>query len=385
MLLGMEIAGVVLILALGWIIFRMATLDVSVDLVFEYKLPEIPEISFDKDGGRIAVAVNDKIIETDKMESVVRPIASTAKIITALAVLEKKPLNLGEAGETLEITGEDYNTYLWYVAHNGSITKVEVGEKISEYDALSAMLMASSNNMADTLASWAYGSFEEYKKAASEMLEKWGLTKTKIGADASGYDSSTVSTAEEMAVLGQKVLENPVLKEIVGKKTANIPVAGEIENSNKTLGQKGIAGIKTGYNGNASGYCLISGYFEEKNIVTATVLGAVTRQQSFDETLELVGYLQEHLKEREIVPEGEEVGHYDTWWTGKQPIVTQENLAIMAWKEDSNRASLQMNGEIGEMRYLMNGKDYTVKVKALDYSNQPTILERFLRLFGWEK
>ena len=61
------------------------------------------------------------------------------------------------------------------------------------------------------------------------MLNEWGITDTTIGADASGFSESTTSTTEELAKIGAKVLENPVLAEIVGRAQYEVPVAGVIE------------------------------------------------------------------------------------------------------------------------------------------------------------
>ena len=47
------------------------------------------------------------------------PTASTAKMIMALAVMEKKPFELGTKGETITIDAALYERYSWYISHNG--------------------------------------------------------------------------------------------------------------------------------------------------------------------------------------------------------------------------------------------------------------------------
>ncbi|MBQ3309641.1 D-alanyl-D-alanine carboxypeptidase [Candidatus Saccharibacteria bacterium] len=377
------ILGIILV-AVIIIGVRMATLDITVALTVRYELPELPEIELTEYGHeKWAAALNGKVID-EKNGSVGVPIASTAKIITALMVMEKKPFEPGTTGEELEITAGDYERYQWYVSNNGSVTEVKIGEKISEYDALSAMLIASSNNMADTLASFTFSSLDEYSKYANEKLREWGFSQTKVGPDASGYNGGTISTASEMARLGKRLLEQPVLREIAAKKTAVIPVASEINNTNLLLGERGIAGIKTGYNGdNLSGYCLVSGYFEDDEIVTIALLGAKTRQESFSSTLDAVKYLQSVLIKTEFVKEGQEVGYYDSWWMGQVPIVASKDLNEIGWKQDENTAQLEMNGASGNLKVSLNGELYDVPVSAINYIEKPSLLQRFLKVMGW--
>src|SRR5207245_1841316 len=90
------------------------------------------------------------------------PIASVAKVMTALAVLSQKPLELNQQGPTITITEEDVASYENYVTQGGSVVRVDSGEQISEYQALQAMLIPSANNMAFTLSRWAFGSTDNY-------------------------------------------------------------------------------------------------------------------------------------------------------------------------------------------------------------------------------
>ena len=361
---------------------RMGTLDVSINLVTSYKLPEMSETKIDfASDSKWAVSLNGKTISKNSDE--IRPTASTAKMILALAVMEKKPFEAGSAGETIVINQEMYNKYLWYVSHNGSNTRVSVGEEISEYDALASALLASSNNMADSLAIWAFGSLDEYKNYATEMLERIGTSNTTIGVDASGYDESTVSTAEDLAKIGDAVLKQPVLAEIVGRAEMNVPVAGLIKNTNKLLGTDRIIGVKTGYIGVPSGYCLISGYKEGLENVTVAVLGAPTRQKSFDDSLTIVKQAQEKITTRELVAENQEIGYFESWWLGKIPIVALEKIDGVLVSEPT--IYLEMEDFDGTLKIITNETEYNVKVKSEEFEKEPDFWQRFLGVFGWQQ
>ncbi|MDB5181947.1 MAG: peptidase D-alanyl-D-alanine carboxypeptidase 1, D-alanyl-D-alanine carboxypeptidase, partial [Candidatus Saccharibacteria bacterium] len=80
------------------------------------------------------------------------PTASVTKVITALSVLEKMPLKKGDSGPMITLTDKDVAIYNKYVAKDGAVVPVTAGEKISEYQALQAMMLPSANNIADTTA-----------------------------------------------------------------------------------------------------------------------------------------------------------------------------------------------------------------------------------------
>ena len=168
-----------------------------------------------------AVGIVDSDILVSHGSSDPAPIASTAKLITALSVLKAKPLSAGAAGPIITLGPADAASYNAYRAKGGSVVPVTVGEQISEYQTLEAMLLPSANNMADSLASWAFGSIGAYASAANSYLTQLGLTKTHIGSDASGFDPGTTSTPTDLVKLGEAVMQNPVLASIVDQSTAS--------------------------------------------------------------------------------------------------------------------------------------------------------------------
>ena len=365
---------------LGYVIIAMASMEVEITLVQDYVVPEFNELLELEhiDEGHWAIAV-DGVPIAGRQNDELRPTASTAKMILALAVMEKRPFSLGESGENIVITNEMYNRYIWYTANYGSVTAVRIGENISQYDALVSVLVASSNNMADALAVWAFGSIEEYAKYAGEMLVRLGLNKTRIGIDASGYSETTVSTANELAQIGYLVLKNPVLAEIVAKKTAVVPVAGEIKNTNKLLGEHGIIGVKTGYIGAPSGYCLVSGYPIGEHFVTIASLGALTRESSFRRSEQIAAIAQEELKLKEIVQPEQTVGYYEGWWLGRIPIKATNAIEALGWAGVESKTDLSTE----KLSIIIANQQYETRVETVDFPKEPTLWQRFLHVFGW--
>lgn len=374
---------------LTWFLIRLFTIDTELTLVDDYQLPELVSLKNSVEvENDFAVAIDGKIVDETDFESnepKIRPTASTTKMILSLAIMQEKPFELGESGEILTLSDEDYSRYVWYINHGGSVTAVRAGEEISQYDALASILLASSNNMADTLAIWAFGSIDNYRDYATKMLKEWGINNTTIGEDASGFSESTASTAADLAQIGARVLEDPVLKEIVSTKNYVVPVAGELTNTNGILGQNNIIGVKTGYIGDVSGYCLISGYLEDEHIVTVALLGAPTRQVSFDESLVIVNKMQELAKTDKLVADGQKIGHYESWWTGRVNITATEDLEELAWAEAGISHEIKMDEEDGKLILKIQDHEYSVPVKADEYQKAPTLIEKILHIFGWRK
>ena len=382
--------GVVLVGFLVWLAISVITIDVRLSVNENVLMPELgslkelPEFSY----GDNAVAIDGGVVAGKNYgseEIAASPTASTAKMILALAVMKEKGFSLGEKGETITIDQEMYNKYYYYITHGGSNTRVLIGEEISEYDALVSILLASSNNMADSLAIWAFGSIDNYREYATSMLNEWGITNTTIGIDACGFDESTTSTAEDLVKIGTKVMSEPVLAEIVATKSYVVPVAGEINNTNLILDMNRIAGIKTGFIGDVSGYCLISGYKEGEHIITVALLGAPTRNQSFDDSLNLIEAIQSLVPEREMIKAGDEIGFYDSWWTGPVKITANQDLKILAWQEAEIKKELSMDGKTGHLKIIVNDTEYEVGVTAEEYATNPSLGEKIAHVFGWRK
>ena len=382
--------GIFLVAFLVWLAINVITIDTKLSVNEKVSIPELGSISElpDFSYGDNAVAIDGTVVAGkvhNSDEIMARPTASTAKMILALAIMKEKGFPLGEQGETITIDQEMYNKYVYYITHDGSNTRVMIGEEISEYDALMSVLLASSNNMADALATWAFGSIESYREYATNMLNEWGITDTIIGIDACGFDESTTSTAEDLAKIATKVMEEPVLAEIVATKSHIVPVAGEINNTNQLLGVSRITGVKTGFIGDASGYCLITGYKEGEHIVTVALMGAPTRNQSFDDNLTLVETMQRLVSEREIIKAGDEVGFYDSWWTGPVKIIADQDLKVLAWQEAEIKKELTMDGKTGQLKIEVNDTEYAIGVTAEEYATSPSLVEKIAHVFGWKK
>ncbi len=262
------------------------------------------------------------------------PIASITKVVTALAVLKEKPLAKGEKGPNITINSDDVAIYNEYVSQGGSVTSIAKGSQISEYDGLQSMLIPSSNNMAATVAKWAFGSVDNYVKYANQMLADMGFKQTRVD-EASGFSVNSVSTATELIKLGEIALANEVIAEIVKKATVNLPVAGEVRNINWLLGTEGVIGIKTG-NTNEAGGCLLFAaqktIFGQPIILIGVILGAPDRNQAITDSREILQSVEDGFEKVPVVKKGRSLGTYKTPWDTKSELIASDELAVLVWK-----------------------------------------------------
>ena len=296
--------------------------------------------------GQSAVAVeHTNIIQTHGTQTPVA-IASTAKVITALVVMQKQPIKLGQAGPTITLTDADAALYNSYVSQEGSVVPVSAGEQITEYQMLEALMLPSSNNLADSLAIWAFGSLDAYKAGADQYLLQLGLHDTHVGSDASGFSPSTTSTAHDLVIIGKLAMDDPVLRQIVGMaSTTDIPQLGSVRNVNSLLGSNNIIGIKTGNTDQAGGVYLSASTrqvdSQSLTIITALV-GAPTLSAALNDSLPLVTSAQANIVTTRLLAKHAIIGEYRQPWGGIIPAAAQTELTTPAWRGSTATAHVSL-------------------------------------------
>ncbi len=261
------------------------------------------------------------------------PIASVAKVMTAVAVLKIKPIQPGESGELLTITAEDVRTYNRYVAENQSVVAVEAGEQLTEYQAIQALMLPSANNMSEILARWAFGSIDNYLKFVNPFTKTLGLQNTTI-ADASGFNPGTQSTAVDLTKLAEIAMNHPILSEIVGQAQATLPVAGTVYNVNNFLGMHDIVGIKTG-NTDEAGGCYMFAAKRKVNdsfvTVVGVIMGAESRGRAMDDSVLLIEEAFKGFVSTKPVETGQVVGSISQTLGVQVPVTVKQAVPVAAW------------------------------------------------------
>ena len=232
------------------------------------------QLAWPRSGEAAIGSLEDGLLARSSANEKLRPTASMAKVITALAIMKKQPFKPGQEGQTYSITRNDIASLNAYISEGGSVLPILIGMKLTQYQAMQRMLIASDNNMADILVERIFGSKEAYVPYARNMLQSMGLSRTVV-ADASGFNAATVSTPSELVAIGIAALKNPVIAGIVAQQRAQIPVAGTIRNTNQLLGSDGVIGIKTGTTGKAGSCLLFAARYTAKNGQKGTIVGVI--------------------------------------------------------------------------------------------------------------
>lgn len=289
--------------------------------------------------GQSAIASSSYGVVATHGEIAPQPTASTAKLITMLAVMKKKSFHDG-AGEHITFTQADVDRYSVYVAGNGSVTPVSVGLTWTQYQAMEAVLLQSANNVADSLAIWAFGSLESYRAYAQNMVKELGMDHTTIGSDASGYHPSTTSTAGDLAILAGAVLKEPMLRHIVATKSVELPGTGLITNTNHYLGDE-VIGMKTGYTPEAGGVFVLAGLQHDgthtQEIMTV-VMGAPGSTSAAAQTAAYALYQSaaQNFHYQTIITQGAVLASYKpSWSNSRYDVVADDSVGTFVWSGGS--------------------------------------------------
>lgn len=298
-----------------------------------------------------------------------RPIASISKVVTALVVLEKKPLAGGD-GPKITFTAQQHALYATYLAQDGEVAPMNVGDSLTERQVLEVALIKSANNYAGTLALWAFGSNEAYAKAASTYLAAHGLTHTTVD-EPTGLDFKNRSTPTDLIALGRLALADPDISEIVGTKATTVPGVGMITNSNQLLGLDSVVGIKTGTL-NGYGANLLFATRQKVDGHEVTLIGAVLGGKDHDtidaDIQKMLAQVTARFHTVDAVASGSVYGSYATPWGATAHASTAKSVSRLVYGDAKVSGSVQLDDigaekkgvRVGSLRVIIGGATTTV-------------------------
>lgn len=203
------------------------------------------------------------------------PIASVTKVMTAYVVLRDHPLRAGEDGPSIAI---DRTASKESGNRDESTVYLGEGQRFAERRMLQLMLLPSANNVARLLARWDAGSEDAFVRKMNATARRLGMRDT-VYTGASGYESSTVSTAVDQLLLAKAAMGDPALRAVVGDREATVPGVGVVRNTNRLLDEPGVVGLKTGSSTPAGGALMWAAH-PVSGDRTRLILGVVLRQGS---------------------------------------------------------------------------------------------------------
>jgi D-alanyl-D-alanine carboxypeptidase (penicillin-binding protein 5/6) len=307
------------------------------------------------------------------------PIASLTKVVTALVVLDAKPLTGDEDGPMVTFTNEDETERQEIVAQLGLVQPAVPGTELSQRDLLEGALVASANNYAAVLGRWAFGGNDEYLAAARAWLDEHGLGETSV-ADAMGLSPRSESTPANMVRIGELALAEPVISDIVSSAKVEVAGIGTLKNRNLLLGTKGFRGIKTGTL-DAAGKCLLWAVDVPVGSSTVTVVGVFLggvgspdHPQLAADVKTLVAGIRKSFHEVPLAKKGQEFGSLRTEWGSDASVVATEDASVVVWADTPIEASVDVprldsggaGAAAGTATFTVTGDDVVVPLELGD-------------------
>lgn len=302
-------------------------------LPYEATVSEVPDLDWPTYGAAAVGAVGFDGVLGRAGSTEPLPMASITKVVTALVVLEARPLAPGEDGPTVTMTAADTALYSHYLAQNGTVSPVRTGLALTQRQLLELALVKSANNYTTSLANWAYGSTEAFVEAANAWVADHGLTGMVI-TEPTGIDPANVAPADTIVELGRIALEQPVVAEIVAIQSTSVPEIGVLPNTNQLLGRSGIDGIKTGTLDDHGANLLFSADWtvgEHEVTVIGVVLGGISHRVIDADILELLATVEAGFAEVELTAAGEAFASYTTVWGATADAVAAERATLLTW------------------------------------------------------
>jgi D-alanyl-D-alanine carboxypeptidase (penicillin-binding protein 5/6) len=269
------------------------------------------------------------------------PMASTTKIMTALVVLERLPLDARvtaslKASETI-----------------GSGMELKEGETFTVEELLNALLVLSANDAAVALAEATAGSVGAFAELMNAKAKELGLKNSHFvnphGMTAKGHYSS----AFDLAHIAAAALADHTFRTIVDTRsyTLNRPdgTTTTFTNSNKLLEQVGwVTGVKTGSTPRA-GRCLVASGTRDGRTLISVVLGTEHSTIASKECLELLEYGFAHYRRAVVAVRGERVTDVPipAALGSRLDLVAGRTLAVSVYADDEVTSTIRVRSDMG--------------------------------------
>jgi serine-type D-Ala-D-Ala carboxypeptidase (penicillin-binding protein 5/6) len=265
-------------------------------------------------------------------------IASATKLMTAYLALQELPLDR-------RLPAANYSALAVE-----SVLGTRAGERVSVRDLLYALMLASANDAAVTLAEGVSGSVPKFVKEMNAQAEALELTDTgytnPIGLDAPGNRSS----ARDLATLADELMERKLFRRIVDT-TEHVVKSDQrsipIDTRNTLLFREPwVTGIKTGHTLEA-GYVLVGSATRHGTDLISVVLGAASEATRDASSLELLEYGFSLYKERTPVRAGEALAAPElTDQDEELELVAKRPIRVSARRDQEIATEVSAPGEV---------------------------------------
>ena len=164
------------------------------------------------------------------------PPASTLKIMTAMHALNHLKMD------------DQVRVSAYAASAPPSKINIKEGEVYTVRELMYALLLSSANDGARALAERVSGSEGNFCQQVTQQVRQWGAYRTTVCTANGLPNDSQYTTAEDLALLFRRAMQNPEFAKIVSTKTYDIQGGRELRNHDRFLFTTPLArGGKTGY------------------------------------------------------------------------------------------------------------------------------------------
>jgi len=312
----------------------------------------------------LADAGSGRVLASSEPDRQVK-MASTAKVMTALVVLES---DVGMDEEVVISEGAEQ-----YVGDTYSNIGLISGETVTVEDLLAASLIPSGTDADYALAQYVGGgSVEQFVQQMNQKAEELGLENTNFTNPTGIDEENNYSSAADLLKITSAALEYERFRELVGQTQATIETRGvenreiQVYNTNELLTiYPPTTGVKTGTSSSA-GYMLISSAEAQQESYIAAVLGADSEDVVNQASQRLLSYAFGTFEQRPLVEEGQVYSEKEVPFRDRSIELTAADT-ISATVEEGAEVERRIRGgelppsaeegdEVGQVEVIVGGE-----------------------------
>lgn len=210
-------------------------------------------VIMDAQTGRILLSNNSRTL---------LPPASTLKIMTAMFALDHLKMD------------DQVRVSAYAAAAPPSKINIKEGEVYTVRELMYALLLSSANDGARALAEKAAGSEANFCQQVTQQVRQWGAYRTTVCTANGLPNENQYTSAEDLAFLFRRAMQNPEFARIVSTKTYSIQGGRELRNHDRFLFTTPLArGGKTGYT-RASAHTYVGMFQNQDKTIIISMLGS---------------------------------------------------------------------------------------------------------------
>lgn len=320
-------------------------------------------------------------------------VASTAKVMTALVVLESG-VNLDEE----IVISQDAEEYVGDTYSNIGLIS---GESVTARDLLAASLIPSGTDADYALAEYVGdGSVEQFVAQMNGRADELGLQNTNFTNPTGIDEENNYSSASDLLKITGAALEYDLFRELISQTQATIRAGGaeereiQVYTTNELLNSYPPAsGVKTGTG--SAGYMLISSAEAQDESYIAAVLGAEDEEAVNQSSEGLLDYAFASFQRQAIIEEGRAYDEREIpFRDGSIELRAAESVSAIVEEgaEVERRVrggdlpdSAQQGDEVGRVEVLVGGESVgeSALLASEGYEEASFLRKTTSRLSGW--